>query len=615
MLTARGWWLLIVILALVTIALLSGAATLALIALTLLGWFSGEWLAFLVRLARIQGRLHLERELSDERGPMTTLWARWPASMRLRLRSSAWVSLPFVAVVDALPALARRHAGSHYIDGPLSDDEPLEFSYRIECPAPGVLQFEGVKIQIADLHGFFAHTMFLRERRVYHVLPPLMDASGRLATVKRFNLLPLLGTHVHRRPGSGSDLLDVRDYLPGDPPKMIAWKASARRDRLMTKELESEVPIRCTLFLDVSHAVRLGTPGHTPLARLVEIAAAVHQANAAARDLTGLCLCAEEGVRALVRPARGARQAVRLTRVLSEAAALLPNPEHVPFDELLPLAYGVVQDYYPDLLERDLNAMPAWLPYWVAFWRLGPVLLSSIRLVGRIVRRLSLRPLLQALRRPLVFARTYRWRKQVAAVLALKYGLGPGGLGLLLEDEVVCARYIRRFLHEHQVHCPTPLYDEQGRYLFAAPAKFKVLAEALMASVLRGRDNELFVLLVDVLELGPGLDELLRAVRVALARHHQVVVVCPWPAGVALPGLRSGHAPAPPASGQPPLETMNLQEALARASTARLHQAFAEARHAFARLAVPLVAAPDEEAIALVLRRMQNLRILQRGTP
>ena len=42
---------------------------------------------------------------------------------------------------------------------------------------------------------------------------------------------------------------------------MIAWKASARRDRLMTKELESEVPVRCTLFVDASSSVRVGPVG------------------------------------------------------------------------------------------------------------------------------------------------------------------------------------------------------------------------------------------------------------------------------------------------------------------------------------------------------------------
>src|SRR5207237_8379223 len=120
---------------------------------------------------------------------------------------------------------------------------------------------------------------------VYRVLPPLAGARGHIPSVKRHNLIPLMGAHRHRRPGSGSELLDLRDYLPGDPPKMIAWKASARRDRLMTKEFESEVPVRCTLFVDASASVRVGPPGRNALARLVEIGAAVAQAHAPARAL------------------------------------------------------------------------------------------------------------------------------------------------------------------------------------------------------------------------------------------------------------------------------------------------------------------------------------------
>src|SRR5262245_63106006 len=117
---------------------------------------------------------------------------------------------------------------------------------------------------------------------------------------------------------------------------MIAWKASARRDRLMTKEYESEVPVRCTLFVDVSGSVRLGPPGRTPLARLVEIAAAVLQANAAARDLTGLCLFDDDKVHAWVRPKRGPRQVAALMDQLADAAALPPQAPLGPLDRYLP---------------------------------------------------------------------------------------------------------------------------------------------------------------------------------------------------------------------------------------------------------------------------------------
>ncbi|MFX9065594.1 hypothetical protein ABTN38_19505, partial [Acinetobacter baumannii] len=76
--------------------------------------------------------------------------------------------------------------------------------------------------------------------------------------------------------------------------------------------------------------------------------------------------------------------------------------------------------------------------------------------------------------------------------------------------------------------------------------KIEVLSGALLRAVSQGRDNELFVLLADLLELTEHLGPLLRAVKVALARHHQVMVVCPWPVDV----------PAPPAHYKPSSEPL-----------------------------------------------------------
>src|SRR5262249_1039580 len=94
-----------------------------------------------------------------------------------------------------------------------------------------------------------------------------------------------------------------------------------------------------------------------------------------------------------------------------------------------------------------------------------------------------------------------------------------GGLAALLEDDDLFSLHLSQFLAEHQVPCAVPLYDEQGRYLFALPDKVGVLARALLQAVSRGRDNELYVLLADLLELDASLAPLLQAVRVALGRH------------------------------------------------------------------------------------------------
>ena len=144
---------------------------------------------------------------------------------------------------------------------------------------------------------------------------------------------------------------------------------------------------------------------------------------------------------------------------------------------------------------------------------------------------------------------------RLAALLSVPArSLAPGGLSALLEDDdLFCSACLRRFLAEHQVPCSLPLYDIQGRYLYSAPGKIAVLSKALVQAVGRGRDNELFVLLADLLELDEHLEATLAGrVRVALGRHHQVILVCPWPVGLE-PAGRKGSKPTeeelPPITG------------------------------------------------------------------
>src|SRR5262249_22135062 len=129
------------------------------------------------------------------------------------------------------------------------------------------------------------------------------------------------------------------------------------------------------------------------------------------------------------------------------------------------------------------------------------------------------------------YRRQARWRKRLAAILAERYDLGAGGISVLVEDDRHMASYLQRFLADHHIPYPVPLYDSRGHYLFASPGKCRILARALLQAVGKGRDNELFVLLVDLLETVDEIDVLLRAVSVALTRHHQVMVICPWPPG------------------------------------------------------------------------------------
>ena len=151
-----------------------------------------------------------------------------------------------------------------------------------------------------------------------------------------------------------------------------------------------------------------------------------------------------------VKPGRGGKHVLRMLDLLTGVAGLIARTPRATVSELVPIAFGLVQDVYPEWLDQDVNAFPVWLPLWAP----QP---NWTKRVGerRWSRRFSA-----------AYHREYRCRKQLAAILAVHYELGPGGLALLLEDDGRCVAYLQRFLADHQIAVPMPLYDEAGRYRF-----------------------------------------------------------------------------------------------------------------------------------------------------
>ncbi len=673
MLTSRAWWFLGILTVMLAVGLLAYQPVVTLVALGLLAWFGWEGLVFTFRARWVVRGLAVRRQVLDQRGPVTSLWAGRPFEVRLVLWLPQGGTLPYLAAEDPLPFGVDLAGGEPTADGALGPGRELTVAYTVRPLHPGRVRFEGARVQLADLHGLFYHVAFARAEATVRVLPPLVDARGHTATAKRHNLLPPPGINRLPRPGTGSELLDLRDYLPGDPPKTIAWKVSARRDRLITKEYESEVPVRCTLFVDTANSVRLGPPGRNALARLVEISSAVAQANMAVRDLTGLCLFDEQGA-TVTRPARARRHLVGVFNQLADAAGLAPATGSVNVEGLLPLAYSFAQEVYPEQMEQAVNRVPWWLPFfvpvpgpWVTppstagrayrwltmpaaalfYLIIGLAVLTGLEegyeaipgdwrellpsfdvfFAGWLVLLCLFFPFWMGLVRdalPLLLSpkrrRRTRYRKKLAAVFAHRYDLGPGGLELLLQDDGQFATHLERFLNEHHVPHTPRLYDRHGRYLYASPEKVDVLASALLRSVGKGHDNELFVLLVDLVELEGRLDPLVRAVKVALARHHQVMVICPWPPELGPPAAAPPdedfdllEAALPRRGGSlAALSPAGMKEFLKGLTARRYERAFHRLRRTFARVQVPVLCAASDDPVQLVLDRLDRMRGMRR---
>lgn len=94
------------------------------------------------------------------------------------------------------------------------------------------------------------------------------------------------GRHLSRQPGSGLELRELRDYVPGDPLKTVAWRATARRQRPLVRSFEEENTRRVQLLLDIGPTMRAGALGEAPLDRAIDLCASI--AEIGVEDRIGL---------------------------------------------------------------------------------------------------------------------------------------------------------------------------------------------------------------------------------------------------------------------------------------------------------------------------------------
>lgn len=560
--TARGRWILAVAVTAALLGVLNERLMVSRLGLAILAWMGLEWLAFRYWAdSKLRGT-GAERVVADHGGAVRTLWENRVYAVQVRITLPRSWSLAYADLSERIPLGAEMAGGIPSARVLLGRQGRVTLRYSLRPIGIGVMRMEGIGVVMADLHGLFYVRRFLPVRQHYRVLPPLIEAGTPTPVHKRHNQLPPPGMHAHLRPGMGSELMEIRDYIPGDPPRTVAWKISARRDCLMTKQYESEVPVRCTLMVDVSRSVRLGYPGPTPLHTLIRLAATMAETLVANRDPVGLNLFGPNRVH-VIRAAANRQTTIRILTKLAEAVGRPLEPVEVPSDELLPQAVAMTSELYPRQLEQITAA------------------LSGFRLWPRSRRKTQ--------------------RMQLAAVVTSYFGLGSGMLAELIQNDQSLSFHLQRFLAEHQVPYPGPLYDRQGHDPFSDAEKIQSLTKLLTRAVSRGHDNELFVLMADLLELDDRLSPLLKAVKVATARHHRVVVVCAWPPGMRPPSERSPDVPNR-MSGMARSAIVETADRQARTT------AYRALRRQMAKLRVPVVCAADSVAIRLLLTEIELLR-------
>ncbi|MBS0202842.1 MAG: DUF58 domain-containing protein [Planctomycetes bacterium] len=567
--TTQGLSLMLPALVGLLLGVVRGQTELALLSLSVLVWMVAEWSLFTWRVWFELPRIEIERTVNGRREARGLLWAGRTVTVHIQVTMTRGTNRlgaslgPTVLFRDVMPDNMEVLSSNGEWDGNQfalrTRSSSVSFGYTARVRAAGLVELPGVRVSVQDGQGFFLAERFLRLPQSFRVLPAFADAGDARPLVKRTNAIPQHGIHRLQRSGMGSELLELRDYVAGDPPKSIAWKVSARRGKLMTRQYESEVPVRVQLFIDGSIGTRIGGYGRRLLDQMLYVGASVARSAISVGDPVGATLLDERDITRLP-PLAGERGFHRLLEAMAEFSADLAPPPVPLSPALLQMALKHAADRHPELLDRRVNQTPA---------TLFPILPFS--------------------------RRRFRQRCLLAGVMTEVFQLSNTDNIGLIHDDGLMARYAQRFLMRCGLSWMEPVVVPRGSSAWIG-LRMETLADALVRGVTHARDNEVFVVFAELHECVPGLSTLLPAVKMALGRHHRVAFVCPSP---------TFRRPTP-SSTDP--QSDSVDDLVAAAEQIRTRDLILRLQRELRRIGATVTCSGEKEAVQMILSEMELAR-------
>lgn len=124
------------------------------------------------------------------------------------------------------------------------------------------------------------------------------------------------GEQRARGAGAGGEILQLRDYRRGDPLRVVDWKATARRGRMISRDMSEDQHLEVIVAIDAGRASGLGAGEVDRLGLYVNVAARLAQRAAALDDAVGALVFAARPLASLA-PARGDAALVRIRDLLA----------------------------------------------------------------------------------------------------------------------------------------------------------------------------------------------------------------------------------------------------------------------------------------------------------
>ena len=189
---------------------------------------------------------------------------------------------------------AKAFGGAALESAPVEDrrflpaNSSLTTSFKVLLKRSGRWVLQGFDVRVSDPLGLLETRDYLPCVHPFEIYPK-RAARRRRGNLRAGSLARREGgRHAVEQLGIGTDVRELREHQSGDPLRHIAWKATVRRGKLISKNFEHETSMSVYLMLDVSCSMRGGQEPGQKLEHGIEIIVGMADRLLKRRDSVGL---------------------------------------------------------------------------------------------------------------------------------------------------------------------------------------------------------------------------------------------------------------------------------------------------------------------------------------
>jgi len=238
----------------------------------------------------------------------------------------------------------------------LWQDQRAELAYTTAGTERGDYELSRISLRLTGILGLWIKPLQAEMPQTVRIYPDMSAVRGVLGALPQQMILE--GKRLYRRDTAGSEFHSIRDYVDGDDPRRINWRATARAGSPMSDVVRPERGKVVMLLLDCGRTMGIELSGRNKLDVALEAALALAAVALKQGDKVGFIAYSSE-IKRYVPPGAGLKQLAAITDAAYNLTADFVEASRVQaLDYLLRIQRKrslivLFSDIHPDLQEAQ----------------------------------------------------------------------------------------------------------------------------------------------------------------------------------------------------------------------------------------------------------------------